>query len=71
MQEITKEFIRTLAAANGLTIADERLEQVRRQYESFMRTLGEIEAVTLAPETEPATAFLLAPPAPPPAASQR
>jgi Asp-tRNA(Asn)/Glu-tRNA(Gln) amidotransferase C subunit len=71
MQEITREFIRTLAAANGITIPDERLEQVRRQYESFLRTLEEIDAVALAPETEPATAFLLASPVPPPAASRR
>lgn len=71
MQDITREFIRTLAAANGITIADERLEQVRRQYESFLRTLGEIDTVALPPETEPATVFLLASPAPPPPASGR
>jgi Asp-tRNA(Asn)/Glu-tRNA(Gln) amidotransferase C subunit len=71
MQEITREFIRTLAAANGITIPDERLEQVRRQYESFLRTLEEIDSVALPPETEPTTAFLLASPALPPAASRR
>lgn len=71
MQEITREFIRTLATANGITIADDRLEQVRRQYEGFMRTLSEIDAVPLAPDTEPATAFLLGSPAPPPTASGR
>ena len=71
MQEITREFIRTLAVANGLTLPDERLEQVRRQYESFLRTLKEIDAVAVAPETEPATAFLLASPAAPPAVGRR
>lgn len=71
MQDITREFIRTLAAANGITIADDRLELVRRQYESFLRTLKEIDAVALAPETEPATAFFLASPAPPPPAGGR
>lgn len=71
MQGITREFISTLAAANGITIPDERLEEVRRQYESFLRTLKEIDAVTLAPETDPATAFLLASPAPLPPTSGR
>lgn len=65
MQEITREFIRTLAAANGITIAEEQLEPVRKQYASFMRTLMEIDAVPLTPETEPTTIFALAAPATP------
>lgn len=65
MQEITREFIRTLAAANGITIAEERLEAVRRQYESFMRTVMAIDAVPRTPETEPASIFALMPPATP------
>jgi hypothetical protein len=63
MQEFSDDFIRTLAAANGLRIPDERLELVRRQYESFLRTLIELETLPLPREAEPAT-FL--PPAAPP-----
>ena len=67
MQEFSDDFIRTLAAANGLRIPDERLELVRRQYESFLRTLIELETLPLPREAEPAT-FLLpaAPPMPNP-----
>lgn len=61
MQEITPAFIRSLAAANGITITDEQLEPVRTQYESFMRTLRQIEAVPLTPEMDPAVIFGLAP----------
>ena len=61
MQEITPAFIRSLAAVNGITIADEQLESVRKQYESFIRTLMEIEAVPLTPEVDPAVIFGLAP----------
>ena len=61
MQEITREFIRALADANGIAIVEEQLEPVRKQYESFMRTMSEIDAVPLTPETDPATIFALAP----------
>ena len=61
MQEITPEFIRSLAAANGITITDDQLEPVRKQYESFLRTLTQIEAVPLTPEVDPAVIFGLAP----------
>jgi hypothetical protein len=53
MQELTPELIRTLATANGLAIPEERLELVLRQYESYLRTLHEIESIPLPPETEP------------------
>ena len=65
MQEMTNEFIRTLAAASGITIPDERLDLVRRQYESFLRTLAEIDTLRLGPETEPAFFPPLRPPATP------
>jgi len=65
-EAVTKEFIRTLAAANGLTIPEERLELVLRQYESFMRTLGEINSLPLPREAEPAIVYSL--PQQPPAA---
>ena len=58
-EAVTKEFIRTLAAANGLTIPEERLELVLRQYESFMRTLEEINLLPLPREAEPAIVYSL------------
>ena len=56
---MTKDFIRTLAAANGLTIPEERLDLVLREYESFLRTLAEINTLPLARESEPAVIFSL------------
>lgn len=61
MQQSTKDFIRTLAAANGIKIPEERLEPVLRQYDSFMRTLEQINSLTLPAETEPAVVFALPP----------
>ncbi len=66
MQQSTKDFIRTLAAANGIQIPEERLEPVLRQYDSFMRTLEEINSLPLPAESEPAFVFTL--PLQPPAA---
>ena len=66
MQQSTKDFIRTLAAANGIQIPEERLEPVLRQYDSFMRTLEEINSLPLPIESEPAFVFTL--PLRPPAA---
>jgi hypothetical protein len=57
--EISKDFIRTLAAANGLTIPDERLDVVQRQYENFLRTLEEIRQLDLPREIEPAILYTL------------
>ena len=56
MQEPTTDFVRALAAANGLTIPEERLALVREQYASFMRVLAEIATLPLPRETEPALA---------------
>jgi len=57
--EITKDFIRTLAAANGLTFPQERLDVVQRQYENFLRTLDEIQQLDLPRETEPSILYTL------------
>jgi Asp-tRNA(Asn)/Glu-tRNA(Gln) amidotransferase C subunit len=53
----TKELIRTLAEANGLAIPEERLELVLRQYESFLRSLDQINTLPLPLEAEPAIIF--------------
>jgi hypothetical protein len=57
--DITKEFIRTLAAANGLTIPEERLELVQRQYESYLRALDELQQLELPREMEPSIVYTL------------
>jgi len=57
--EITKDFIRSLAAANGLTIPEERLDVVQRQYESFLRALEDIQQLELPRETEPSILYTL------------
>jgi hypothetical protein len=53
MQEVTNEFIRTLAAVNGITIPEERVELVRRQYENFLRDLAVINTLALPREAQP------------------
>jgi len=62
MQVMNRDTLRTLAAANDLTIPEERLELVLREYESLMQTLRELNALQLPAEAEPAATFSLAPP---------
>ena len=57
MPQLTTDLIRTLARANGLTIPEERLELVLQQYESFLRSLNEINKLELPLEAEPAFVF--------------
>ena len=57
MPQPTKELIRALAEANGLAIPEERLELVLRQYESFLRSLDQINTLPLPLEAEPAIVF--------------
>jgi hypothetical protein len=57
MTQPTTDFIRTLAQANGLTIPEERLELVLQQYESFLRSLHELNTLELPLEAEPALVF--------------
>ncbi|MPY87590.1 MAG: DUF4089 domain-containing protein [Luteitalea sp.] len=71
MTEPTKELVKSLAAANGLEIPDERLELVLRQYERFMRTMAELDTLPLPRETEPAILYSLTPPAATPPESGR
>jgi hypothetical protein len=57
---VDRDLIRTLAEANGLNIPEDRLDVVLRQYQSFLRTLEQIDSVPLPKETEPAILFTLA-----------
>jgi hypothetical protein len=54
---VDRELIKTLAEANGLSIPDERLDMVLRQYQGFLRTLAEIDAVPMEKEVEPAITY--------------
>jgi hypothetical protein len=71
MQEVTGEFIRTLAAANGIQLPEERIELVRRQYENLMRSLAVINTLPITRETEPAIGHSLAAPSIAPADGRR
>lgn len=62
MEDVTRQFIRSLAALNGIPIAEERLDAVRLQYEGFMRTLAQISELPLPRETEPAIGYVVAQP---------
>jgi hypothetical protein len=57
MSDITGDFVRALAAANGLELPDERIELVRAQYERYLQTLKELNALPLAREAEPAITY--------------
>jgi hypothetical protein len=61
MQAITGDVIRTLAAANGIDLPDERVELVRREYETLMRSLATLDSLPLNRETEPALGQSLSP----------
>ena len=63
MQAMNRDSLRALASANGLTIAEERLDLVLREYLNLMQTLQELNALELSSEAEPADIFALAPPA--------
>ena len=57
---VTNDLIKTLASANGLNFPEERLDRIRKQYESFLQQLARIDAFILAREAEPETIFTLA-----------
>ena len=44
---VDQTFIKNLSEANGLTIPEERLDVVLRQYQSFLRSIERIDAVRL------------------------
>jgi Asp-tRNA(Asn)/Glu-tRNA(Gln) amidotransferase C subunit len=56
MADVKRDLVRTLAAANGLKVTEERLDLVRREYENFLRLVSEIEKLSIPAEAEPAPA---------------
>jgi len=59
MAGITKEVLRSLALANGVEIPEERLEQVLKQYQSYLETLAQLDSLPLARESEPEIIYSL------------
>ena len=56
---VDQTFIKNLSEANGLTLPEERLDVVLRQYQSFLRTIERIDGVRLEKEIEPAIDYSL------------
>ena len=63
--EITRETLQALAAANGLSLPEKRLERVWKQYQIYLRLLARLDAFDLKMEAEPQTIVTLLPEAPP------
>ncbi len=63
MQTLSRDLVRALAAANGLSISEDRLDRVQREYEGFVGAVAALEALTLDREVEPAHIFPLVSPA--------
>ena len=53
MAVVDKALIRTLAEANGISIPDDRLEVVLKQYQTYLGLLNQLESFRLAQEAEP------------------
>jgi hypothetical protein len=54
---ITKELLRTLALEQGVTLPDERLDAVLRQYQNYLQSLARMESLPLSREVEPEILF--------------
>jgi len=54
---ITKEFIRTLALTHGVTLPEQRLDAVLKQYQAYLQSLARMESLPLPREAEPEILF--------------
>ncbi len=59
--DVNKETLRALAAANGLHLPDARLERVLKQYQNYLQLLSRLDAFDLKMDSEPETVFTLVP----------
>ena len=57
MAEVDNALIQTLAEANGISIPEDRLEVVRKQYQTYLDILHQLESFPLAQEAEPSLTF--------------
>ena len=61
MAEISKEMLKSLAAANGVDLPDVRLDAVLKQYQQYLKTLEELDSLPLSREAEPEINYSLRP----------
>lgn len=54
---ITRDFVRALALAQGVTIPDERLDDVLAQYRAFSESTARLDSLALPREAEPEITF--------------
>ena len=59
MAEITKEMLKSLAAANGVDLPNERLDAVLKQYQEYLKTLEKLDSLPLSREAEPEIIYSL------------
>ena len=53
MADVSKEMLKSLAAANGVELPDERLDAVLKQYKDYLNTLEKLDSLPLSREAEP------------------
>jgi hypothetical protein len=56
---VNAAMVRALAEANGISIPNDRLDIVLKQYQTFLELLTHLDAFLLAREAEPAVKFEL------------
>ena len=59
MAEVSKEMLKSLAAANGVDLPDARLDAVLKQYQQYLKTLEELDSLPLSREAEPEIKYSL------------
>ena len=56
---VNAAMVRALAEANGISIPDDRLDIVLKQYQTYLELLSHIDTFLLSREAEPAVKFEL------------
>jgi len=59
--DVSKEALQSLAAANGLTLPVARLDRVLAQYRAYLRLLARLDAFEMPMDAEPQTVVTLTP----------
>ena len=54
---ITKELLRTLALAQGVSLPEQRLDAVLKQYQGYLQVLTRMDSLPLPREAEPEILF--------------
>jgi len=56
---VNAAMVRALAEANGISIPDDRLDIVLKQYQTYLELLSQLDAFLLSREAEPSVKFEL------------